>query len=262
MKTRGLGRAKERAIQVLDYSLQKSRITSGSSSRYGTNGEELYSAVSDWIKAQHKDDYIRLLDVGANLGEFTNNLKLRFSQLDQRVNPFKLYCVLVEPIPPFFEYLVIEASDGSKHNVAIGTSRLPLKICKVGNGGRRWGVSDESSDKQREWFEVPVVTGDEFLQRISFKPNVIKVDVDGDDLDVLRSMVNYLKAFKPLLILEHSETFAREAGHSLSQVIDFLKETGYSIRVISPKGRLRRIYTPRFEVLPGQTKNFLAFAEI
>ena len=60
--------------------------------------------------------------------------------------------------------------------------------------------------------------------------NLIKMDVDGQELQVLRGGLRILKEFQPLLVMEISPYVHAEHNNSFSTFVSLLREAGYSLQ--------------------------------
>jgi FkbM family methyltransferase len=64
--------------------------------------------------------------------------------------------------------------------------------------------------------------------RPGVEPRWIKIDVDGNELPVLRGAEVTLRRFKPAIIMELSPYTTREAGHEFADLVRLLADCGYS----------------------------------
>jgi len=67
--------------------------------------------------------------------------------------------------------------------------------------------------------------------------DVVKIDVDGFELDVLRGARRTLRRFAPLLVMEWSPASLRSYGVDPGVLVDLLAEVGYRPRGIRRSGR-------------------------
>ena len=65
-----------------------------------------------------------------------------------------------------------------------------------------------------ELITVPVISLDEFIASGSPAPDLIKIDVEGGEMEVLRGSVRLFETKRPLVIIEIHTTQAREEVHS------------------------------------------------
>ena len=125
-----------------------------------------------------------------------------------RYRPAHIFAV--EPAPKWFAELVwvIEAN---------GLDELvtPLQVALGSENGRVHFIQEETTShavekKSQESVEVTVVTVDEITQDCPFSTGLIKIDVEGWDLDVLQGAVETIKESRPVLITSmyhHPEQF-------------------------------------------------------
>jgi FkbM family methyltransferase len=72
------------------------------------------------------------------------------------------------------------------------------------------------------------------------EPTIVKIDVEGFELEVLRGMHRILRDQQPAVIFEHSGYRIRErAGRSASDVCDFLETAGYQVFDLSGTQSIR-----------------------
>jgi Methyltransferase FkbM domain len=77
---------------------------------------------------------------------------------------------------------------------------------------------------------VTVDTLDDFVQREGVDQlDLMKIDVDGHELSVLRGGLGVLTRFKPVLLMEMSPYVHAEEHSSFSGLVALLRSAGYSI---------------------------------
>ena len=70
---------------------------------------------------------------------------------------------------------------------------------------------------------------DIFFISLSFVLNLIKIDVEGYELNVLKGASQTLKNLKPKLFIELDNSNLQRQGHSASELIKFLNQFNYTI---------------------------------
>jgi FkbM family methyltransferase len=79
--------------------------------------------------------------------------------------------------------------------------------------------------------DASVDTLDHFVEREGIdRVNLIKIDVDGQELPVLQGGINLLKKFRPLLVMEVSPYIHAEHNNNFSSLISLLLDAGYSLQ--------------------------------
>lgn len=78
---------------------------------------------------------------------------------------------------------------------------------------------------------------DDVLDLLQVSPGLIKVDVEGYELEVLKGMRKTLMRHHPPVICELTESFLSEMGQSARELVSFMESCGYSCELI-PKSRV------------------------
>jgi len=163
-----------------------------------------------------------VIDVGANIGEVTFNLA-KLVGASGSVHSF-------EPHPFIFSKLLQnfqlnEFRNIQLNNVGLGSRVEQLYIGpQVANnrGGTRINHSAEGS-------LVNITSLDNYVSRMHVqKINLIKLDVEGFELKVLRGAENTLRDKKPILFIEINDSNLRAQGDSAYELFAFLNEVGYN----------------------------------
>lgn len=87
------------------------------------------------------------------------------------------------------------------------------------------------------WNErVPVMRFDDLVGDQAPLPSVVKIDVEGYELLVLRGMERTLKKASPAIVCEVSPRFLREQGQSGPELIRFMATLGYGAHLLNADG--------------------------
>jgi len=85
-----------------------------------------------------------------------------------------------------------------------------------------------------ETFSIPLRTLDGLCDELAFRPDILKLDVEGYEISVLRGAQRILRQDRPLLFLEIHPQRIRELGGSPAELWTVLVEAGY--RPLGPSG--------------------------
>ena len=98
-------------------------------------------------------------------------------------------------------------------------------------------VEARKSIEKRKRIRVKTTTLDSFLHSLSIEDvDLVKIDVEGAELEVLRGMRKILSRGKVKIICEVHPDRLSSLGYSIEDVENILKEYGYKIYLISPDG--------------------------
>jgi FkbM family methyltransferase len=209
-------------------------------SRNGINYRLDISDYQDWIVywglcTDRPEDLYPLIgkdnvvfDVGSNLGDVC----LTAATL---VGPGgKVYAF--EPDPVSYAKLTENLARNSFQNIVasqLGLGEVPgtltMKVNSPGNrGGNR--VATESGPAGADSFPVNIETIDRFVtqQQVS-RVDVIKVDVEGFEMQVLRGARETLLRWRPALFVEVVNRNLCDQGTSSEALIGYLRDLGYRI---------------------------------
>jgi FkbM family methyltransferase len=172
---------------------------------------------------EHHGPQGAFLDVGANVGYFS--LLLAHRQPSSRVFAFEpnpaIACHLDESIVrnSLMDRLTLHPLAASD------TSGTLSFIVDAENSGH----SRLSGDGRAGAFEVEMIRLDDWLPaQLGERPlHVVKIDVEGAELRVLRGMKNLLQTHRPALVVEAYDHHLREFGDDLPSMRAFLSGAGY-----------------------------------
>lgn len=163
----------------------------------------------------------RFLDVGACHGLFA----LAFAQGRPETE-----AVAVDPSPLAWE--VLEANVRKNPGARVTPVRAALGEAP-GTLAMRYSWHHLEADPEAAGspgtVEVPLRTVDALCAELGFHPDVVKVDVEGYELAVLRGALRTLREDRPVLFLELHPQRLRELGRSAGEVAALLEDLGYRV---------------------------------
>ncbi|MGC4022148.1 MAG: FkbM family methyltransferase [Cyclobacteriaceae bacterium] len=167
-----------------------------------------------------------VLDIGTNIGWVALNLAAKAS--DGKVIGF-------EPDPFNYSIAINNLRINQRSNlqvfpIGLGSenSKLNLEIRTPSNrGGNRIAPPNSQS---ASFSEVEIKKLDNFLddQKID-RVDLIKIDVEGFELKVLKGASEILKKCKPILFIELDDNNLRDQGDSAKELVESLLSMGYQI---------------------------------
>lgn len=174
----------------------------------------------DYIKNMNLKD-CNILDIGANIGnhshaieKFTTNCQIRS----------------FEPYQKNFDILKRNTALSYPHFVTNKNDEKIYSIYPV------WGENNLGYIKQNEIGESVESTFIDFY--VFYNVGLIKIDIEGHELEALKGAFNTIQKSKPCIIAEHHT----ESEHL--QVMDYLKQFGYYLATIIEEDNLNYVYKP------------------
>jgi FkbM family methyltransferase len=171
------------------------------------------------------------VDVGANIGYFS----LLFGQCVGPAGKVFAY----EPVPALYQKLT--------HNLALNdfshvfTSELALSD-QSGKAEFHIGPSENTGlsslrASQKSSGSIPVSLAEfDSLNLDTTRLRLIKIDVEGAELKVIRGMLHTLRIRRPYLIVEITDRFLRDLGDSAEALLSTLTELRYRCFMIGNNG--------------------------
>jgi len=174
------------------------------------------------------------IDVGANVGYFT-------AVMAQCVGPGGRVWSF-EPVPETFELLTLcnslnDYAHVTPIRVALGAANGSIEITydRRHSGIATMHPDQVAGDTQR--VELRSLDGLVAAGEVGRRPDLIKVDVEGHELEALRGARETIAEAQPTIVFELNERTARVAGWSLAQLAELLLSLGdYSFFLIDDDG--------------------------
>ena len=167
-----------------------------------------------------------IVDVGANIGYFTL-LSASLAGPTGQVHAF-------EPYPGYQERLKQNLAVNDLANVQLVPFALSDKVEKhelykglASARMHKWTHTDPVFNQIHDVVVVRCLPLDEYANRYLNRIDVVKIDVDGYEMNVLRGGRESLKKYKPVVIIELFEEALVDAGSSVRQLLDFFEELDY-----------------------------------
>jgi FkbM family methyltransferase len=192
----------------------------------------------NFLKKTLKPDYV-FIDIGANIGIYSlsasDMLDLSKGGMVHAFEPVSyVYKKLIENI----ELNKIENVVPNKLAVYKENKTIELFLSNQENLGMSSVFHHDTESGLTEMVEA--VTIDSYIDKSDItRVDLIKIDIEGAELYALKGMLNTLKKYKPVLLLEISENVLKGNSISGTDVINFLDELGYSPYTIEKSGEIK-----------------------
>jgi FkbM family methyltransferase len=193
------------------------------------------------ILEKYLDGESVFLDIGANIGTIT----MPMAKIAKTVLAF-------EPVPVNVDLLEENKKLNNSENVQIFPVALGATAGLVGLEAQ--GAAETGTYSVRGEGNIPLVT----LDSLSTSPTVIKLDVEGYEIDVLKGARETLKKYKPVILFEINliETRKRHDWW-LRAVSSELRSHGYALYLPTETG-LKRVRSMAWTMFTQAPKAFLS----
>ncbi len=169
------------------------------------------------------------LDIGANMGFYSialsaENATLTVESFEPQPNVFKILTSNID-LNEFPSRIV-------PHNTGLGTSKeeITMYVPKfTGTGGASFmNLHDDEGEATQ--IKVPVNLLDDLIK---VEPDLIKIDVEGSELNVLQGGLRIIKLSKPTVVVELLRKWMKPFGHTPQMFLDVMLEQNYRCYAIS-----------------------------
>jgi FkbM family methyltransferase len=186
--------------------------------------EEVF--VGKMIEAVQPGDVF--YDIGANVGTVSLIIASKHRDTDVTVHAF-------EPEPANVDHLrknieLNNASNVQAHDLAFGAESGTTRLFVEGETGSGCHSLVAKSESSAPSIEVRVVTGSEFAREIGSPPDIMKIDVEGGEMQVLLGMAELFDdaRVRDVFIEVHPARLER-AGTSARELQRWLEDRGYEV---------------------------------
>jgi FkbM family methyltransferase len=185
------------------------------------------------------------IDVGASFGWFST-LFAKAAGPTGRVHAF-------EPIPSTLVALRRNLELSACDNVEVNDLALddaagarPIFVPEAGVSG---SFRLPRQERDFDAFEIRTTRLDDYVAARGLKRvDLIKADIEGAELSMLRGAAVTLARFRPVLMIEVQGHSTRLFGHTPGDVFDFLKTFGYEPHYVGDNGDLCHVRDPNAEL--------------
>lgn len=206
------------------------RFDGGLSTKHFVSGEYERPVQEAIAVNAHPGDVF--YDVGANLG-FFSVLVGRLVGTSGTVYAF-------EPVPANASMVERNARENGLSNIKV----LRIALCREdGRGELLLAHHDGGAVLKSTGTPPPDLTGSVMVETASLDtlvdrqhlkpPNIIKIDVEGAEMDVLLGMESILRRWHPKIILELDDETATGCENKVSSCRSFLHDLGYQTEVLA-----------------------------
>lgn len=168
----------------------------------------------------------RFVDVGGNIG-MISLLGARAVGPTGRVDTFEPNPTCLKRLHRVIELNELDWIDLHPFGLSDKREHLTLTVSDEHTGVGTFAPMDSSEHNVTDRIELELLRGDTRLLQNEQPVKLLKLDVEGFELNALRGLRGVLERDHPTLITELIEEQLRRAGASSAEVFDFLQGLGY-----------------------------------
>ena len=188
----------------------------------GVKNEKKLFNIKKYVSQRQK---FNIVDIGSNIGSVTLPLANTFKKS-------KVYSI--EPTVYAFEKLKenINLNPNLKKRIKTFNYFISEKKNKIKFVHSSWKLNNNNKKHQihrgilKKTFNKSISL-DDLLKKNKIPIKLIKIDVDGYELDVLKSAEKTLKKIKPIIYFELAPYLYKEIGYKFDDLLNYLKKMNY-----------------------------------
>ena len=199
-------------------------------------GKIIKSIVNFILKNKTKTNKtFYIIDIGSNIGD--KSLSLARNLIDKKINNFKIFSI--EPTEYAFKKQLKNLNLNPNLKKKISLSKLYISNTNTRKNSTYSSWKLEGNLKSHKIHKgiakeinknTKTISLDKFIKKNNIKNNIIlKIDVDGFEMKVLKSCVVSLTKYDPIIFMEYAPYALKEYGSSIYEFNKFIKRYNYKI---------------------------------
>jgi FkbM family methyltransferase len=206
---------------------------------FGSFQKKITDTLTKIISLNKGKENFSILDIGSNIGD--KSLSLARNLLNNNITNFMIYSIEPTAFAINKQIENLNLNNKFKHKIKLFTFFFTNKKKKIKKTFSSWNLYSKNNivhGGQNKSFhkETKCISLDKFIvQNKIYNTLAIKLDVDGNELDVLRSGKNFLLKNRPLILMEYSPSALKAKKVLMKDFFSFIKSINYSIQDLNLK---------------------------
>lgn len=166
-----------------------------------------------------------IFDIGANIGVYSLNLANKFPKA--KIHAF-------EPVSMAYKILLKNVELNHFDNLSCHAIAISDKEQTLLMSNDEFTGNHIVQQKNKHASKVKAITLDSFTAKNNINTiNIIKCDIEGAELLMLKGGLQSIQKFKPLIILEVFEQWTKRYNYEPEEIFTLLMKLGYSYKVVN-----------------------------
>jgi FkbM family methyltransferase len=215
---------------------------------FGSFQNKITNILTKIILNKKKTNFFSVLDIGSNIGD--KSLSLAKNLLNRKIKNFLIYSIEPTEFAINKQKKNLNLNKELKKKIRISPFFITNTKNKIKEAFSSWDLFEDNNiihGGQKKLFskDAKSISLDNFIQSNKIKNILlIKIDVDGNELDVLYSAKKFLNKNNPYIIMEFSPSAFKAKGVSIKNFYKFIKSINYSIYDLNLKKITKNIVIP------------------
>lgn len=201
---------------------------------FGSFQGDIIKSIKNFIFNKNKKiNYYDIIDVGSNIGD--KSLSLSKTLLKKNFNNFKIFSIEATDFAFNKQIKNISLNPVLKKKISIFKYFISSNKFKPKKTYSSWKLKKSKNTHKIHMGALKrinkltkSITLDEFVKKNRIKNQIIlKIDVDGFEMNVLKSCKRLLKNNNPIIFMEYAPYALKEHGSSINEFNKFLKKYNY-----------------------------------
>ena len=184
------------------------------------------------LKKENKRPF-SVLDIGSNIGE--KSLSLTKNLLNNNITNFLIYSIEPTDFAIKKQKINLDLNENLKAKIKIYPLFFTYQKNRINEAFSSWNLFEKNNTihgGQKKLFSknTKSISLDDFIKNNNINNILlIKIDVDGNELDVLYSAKNFLLKNSPYIVMEFSPSALISKGIIIKNFYSYIKSINYSI---------------------------------
>ncbi len=184
------------------------------------------------ITKKFKQNFI-ILDIGSNIGDKSLNLSEKF--IKNKSN-FFIHSIEATDYALKKQIKNLSLNEELAKNIKLHNAYITNEKKSPGEIYSSWDLTKKKTHKIHRGVLMKItkktknISLDDFIKNNKIHNiKIIKIDVDGHELNVLKSGIKFLIKHSPIIIMEYASYAFQEHGYNVKDFYSFLNKVGYKV---------------------------------
>ncbi len=203
---------------------------------FGSFQGKIIKSITSLIinKKKNNNETFFIIDIGSNIGDKCLSLSRRL--IDNKIDNFKIFSI--EPTEYAYkkQQINLELNPTLKKKIILSKLYISNNINRKSSTYSSWKLDQKSKNHKvhkgvlkKIKRDTKTISLDKFIEKNNIKKNIIlKIDVDGLEMKVLKSCIKSIKKHNLTIFMEYAPYALKENGSSINEFNEFVKRYDFN----------------------------------